>query len=134
MDTMNAHTAWSHAQSPLSGAALEPVVQKHLRRVYSALLTACVSAAAGCAVQLSLRWDSHLLSIAALFASMFYFSSLAQHSPRRYPAFLACAFAQGWSLGPLLRIAGAFAPAAPMLALLGAAAVFAALSMSAIYA
>lgn len=131
---MNAESAWRNAPSPLSAAALDPVVQKHLRRVYTSLLSACTAAATGAAVQMALGWDSSILTTILLLGSMLYFSTLPSHSPRRQPLFIFCAFMQGWTLGPLLRLAGLLAPAAPLLALVGATAVFGALSISAIFA
>lgn len=134
MSSSAAYSAWSRAQSPLSSAGLDLVVQKHLQRVYSSLLSACVAAAAGCALQLYLGWNAGPLTMLLLFGTVLYFGTLPQHSPRRPAAFLACAVAQGWSLGPLLNLAFQVAPATPLFALVGAGAVFASLSISAMFA
>ncbi len=127
-------STWSRASSSLRNSGLDPVVSKHLRRVYGALLQVCGAAAIGSTAQMYLQWNNQFLGSMMVFASLLYFMYLPSHSPRRHYAFLACGFSKGWALGPLLSLATIIRPGAVQLALVGAATVFGALSVSATYA
>lgn len=117
--------------TPLSG--LEPVVQKHLRKVYHELFFACLAASVGAGVQLYTGFFNQLLSSVLIFGSLMYFMSLAPHHPRRRQAFLTIAFAKGMAIGPLLALAFRVNPVIPMMACLGTTTIFASLSISALF-
>lgn len=117
---------------------LDPIVQKHLRRVYNALTSALIAATIGSLLSLRLisngsNWPSYLASFLVI-PSLFYFYSLPPHSPRRSVAFHAFAFLDGCGAAPLLSTVISIDPRIPPLAFLGSATVFACCSISSIFA
>lgn len=126
--------AFAQATRPLSASGLDPVVQKHLRRVYGALFQVTSAAAVGCATQMSLRWDNQFLATLMVFGTILNFMRMPAHAKWRRVAFLSCGFAQGWALGPLLALAAIIRPEAPLLALASSAVIFGSLSVTALFA
>lgn len=136
----NAFNAYPESR-PLASSLLshvDPVVQKHLRKVYSSLLTAVLAAAAGSALTLQQYakrqyWPATLASYLTLpILLAFYF--LAPHSKWRAPLFYTFAFVDGAAAAPLISLVTAVDPRIPTIAFLAAAAVFACCSISAILA
>lgn len=120
------------------GGNLDPVVQKHLRRVYTSLLIALATAAAGSFITLELyarqqKWLATLsLYLALPLLLAFYFQESG--SRWRAPIFYAFSFADGAALAPLISLVAAVDPRIPAIAFTGAAAVFACCSISAVFA
>lgn len=117
---------------------LDPVIQKHLRRVYTSLATALCAATLGSILTLQcyLRrhfWPSTLASYLTL-PILFLFYYQGPHSKWRSTVFHAFAFADGAAAAPLLSLVAAVNPRIPVIAFMGASAVFACCSISAIFA
>ncbi|KAI0560002.1 Bax inhibitor 1 [Gracilaria domingensis] len=117
---------------------VDPVVHKHLRRVYTSLTSALfvASVAAIASYLMVLRgtyWVSTLCTFAAI-PALLYFSSLSSHSKRRSFAFHLFAFLDGAAIGPLLCGVIDIDPSIPPMAFLGAFLVFSSCSLSAIFA
>lgn len=117
---------------------LDPVVQKHLRRVYTSLTTALATATVGAFLSLQLisnhiHWPSNLASFLVLPALLF-FLRLSPHSPYRPLAFHSFAFFDGCAASSLLALVAEIDPLIPPMAFLGAATVFACCTFSAILA
>lgn len=117
---------------------LDPVIQKHLRRVYTTLFTAVSVAAAGSLVTLELysrrqQWFATLCSFLVL-PALLLFSYLAPHSKWRAPTFYAFSFIEGAATAPLISIVSSIDSRIPTIAFIGAASVFACCSISAIFA
>lgn len=118
----------------LKNPVADPVVMKHLRKVYTALGAVTFAATAGCALQLRLGWQSTWMSTLMIMGSLFTFAFMSPRSPYRYAAFLLVGFLQGFSIGPLINLAFHVNPAIPLVAMAGAAAVFFSLTLAAMLA
>lgn len=117
---------------------LDPVVQKHLRRVYTSLFTALCAASVGAAVTLELfaRRQQWLATIASYLALpvLLAFSFQAPHSKWRAPLFYTFAFVDGAAAAPLISLVAAVDPRIPLIGFAAAAGVFACCSLSALFA
>lgn len=125
---------------PTSSAmpSYEPVVQKHLRKVYSSLTTALLAASAGAILTLRLFargvfWPATLASWLVVPALLF-FTSQPPHSKLRAPLFHFFAFVDGVAAVPLLSVVVAVDPTIPAIAFGAASAVFMCCTMSALFA
>lgn len=119
-------------------AKLDPVVQKHLRRVYTSLFLALASATVGSllTIQLYARrlyWPATLASYLTL-PILLAFSFQSPYSKWRAPLLYAFAFVDGAAAAPLLSLVSTIDPRIPALAFMGAAVVFACCTISAIFA
>ncbi|PXF45251.1 Bax inhibitor 1 [Gracilariopsis chorda] len=117
---------------------VDPVVQKHLRRVYSSLTVALSLATVGAfstmyMLERGATWLATLSSILVL-PSLLLFHFLGPNSPKRTAAFHFFAFIDGCAAGPLLSVVTDIDPRIPAMAFLGGAMVFACCSISAIFA
>lgn len=124
--------------SDMISRQLDPVVQKHLRRVYTSLATALCAATLGSLVTLECYsrkyfWPATVASYLTL-PILFAFYYQGPHSKWRSPLFHAFAFADGAAAAPLLSLVAAVNPRIPVIAFLGASAVFTCCSLSAIFA
>lgn len=141
---MSARTFNAYPQSsPGAGLSfnlppLDPVVQKHLRRVYTALATALTSAAVGAYLTLQMYERKHFwissVSRFLVLPLLWWFFSLPQHSTKRPYVFHAFAFVDGAATAPLISMVMSVDPRIPVIAFMGAAAVFVCCSISALYA
>ncbi len=68
----------------LQNPGLEPVVAKHMRKVYTALGAATLASAAGCGLQMALGWNSPTLCFLVVLAALINFARLPARSPYRY--------------------------------------------------
>lgn len=118
----------------------DPVVQKHLRRVYTSLLTALTLASIGSllTLQLYLRNSRHVwlatLSTYLTLPTLLWFMWTPRHSRMRAPAFYTFAFVDGAAAAPLLALVSQVDPQIPALAFVGAASVFLCCTLSALLA
>lgn len=117
---------------------VDPVVQKHLRRVYSSLTVALSFATFGAFLSMYMleRGTTWLATLSSIFVlpSLFLFNYLGPNSPKRTAAFHFFAFLDGCAAGPLLSVVTDIDPRIPAMAFLGGAMVFACCSISAIFA
>lgn len=114
---------------------LDPVVQKHLRKVYTSLSMAMATSALSAFLQLYFRLPAlSLVTGIATICTALYFVTLPEHSPRRTSVFFAFAFLEGWTLGPLLDYAAMLDPFLPFVAFAATASIFACFSVASIFA
>lgn len=116
---------------------LEPVVQKHLRRVYTSLTGALTAAAVGAIFNVylitrNILWPATVASFLILPTILFFYFS-TPNTTRRTLLFYTFAFIDGCASAPLLSTVADIDPRIPPLAFLATAAIFACFSVAAIF-
>lgn len=128
-------TATSPLTFVLSKTPLDYSIQKHLRNVYSTLLSAVILATAGAFIDLSTRLPLGYIAMFLTLPTLIYFSWFtAPFSKTRAATFYLFALLDGLAAGPLVEIAVDADPRIPLIAFVAAAVVFAGFTVSALFA